>query len=315
MRARALGRAIQALRAERGMKRRQLAATSGISYPYLAEIEKGRKQPSSQTMSGIASALHVPVSELWLRTETLAEGMTDPPVLRAAALSARRFDEPLALEKRRRFALQRARSAEAAGRMDEDVFTVLLVNDHTLFRLGAREALESGGLARVVGEARGVGEAIRVVSEVVPNVVVIDEHLPDGDALDVVRRLAEAFPQVRCVVLSELDEPEQVVAAVQAGATGYVLKEATRDEFVTAVRRAARGESAFSPSVAMALAAKLRSEDAGAHGGLTARENELLGRVEAGETLEQIAGHLQISPETARNLLENVFAKMRRLPR
>lgn len=294
------------------MKRRQLAAAAGISYPYLAEIEKGRKQPSSQTMSGIAAALRVPVSDLWLRTETLAEGWSAPPVQAVAAPAAMSLEEPLALGMRRRLVQERVGRGGDIGRVDEEVFTVLLVDDHTLFRLGAREALEGSGSARVVGEATGVAEAIRAVSDVVPNVVVIDEHLPDGDAVDVVRRLAEAFPQVRCVVLSEVDDSERAVAAVQAGATGYVLKEATRDDFVAAVRRAARGESAFSPSVVMRLASELRREDVGAHGALTARENQLLERVQAGETLEQIAEHLQISPETARNHLENIFAKMRR---
>jgi DNA-binding SARP family transcriptional activator len=132
---------------------------------------------------------------------------------------------------------------------------VVLVDDHPMFRAGLRVALETGTGIEVVAEAGGVDEALGTVARTAPDVVLMDLHLPDGSGVAVTRQLAARCPGVAVLAMTMSEEDEMIVTALAAGARGYLVKSAGRDEIVAAVRAVASGGSVFSPLVAARLAA------------------------------------------------------------
>ncbi len=125
---------------------------------------------------------------------------------------------------------------------------VFIVDDHGLFRSGVRSEL--GDQVDVVGEADDVAPAITLIAEYLPDVVLLDVHLPGGGGQDVVTATKAAHPQVRFLALSASDAPEDVIAVIRAGARGYVTKTISGAELVDAVRRVAAGDAVFSPRLA-----------------------------------------------------------------
>ena len=125
---------------------------------------------------------------------------------------------------------------------------VVIVDDHGLFRSGVRSEL--GDQVEVVGEADDVTPAIAVISECLPDVVLLDVHLPGGGGQAVVAALRASQPQVRFLALSASDAPEDVIAVIRAGARGYVTKTISGPDLVDAVRRVAGGDTVFSPRLA-----------------------------------------------------------------
>ena len=125
---------------------------------------------------------------------------------------------------------------------------VVVVDDHALFRKGV--IAELAGHAEVVGQAGDVDEAVAVVTATVPDVVLLDVHLPGGDGHAVVAAVLEVLPEVRFLALSVSDEPDDVISLVRAGARGYVTKHISADELVDAVVRVADGDAVFSPRLA-----------------------------------------------------------------
>ena len=131
-----------------------------------------------------------------------------------------------------------------------DAISVVLVDDHPVWRDGVRADLTSSGTAEVVGEAADGGEAIDVVLATMPDVVLMDLQLPTVSGAEATRRIVEEAPHVRVLVLSASAEEADVLEAVKAGAAGYLLKSSTSDELVAAVRRVHSGEPVFTPSLA-----------------------------------------------------------------
>lgn len=190
---------------------------------------------------------------------------------------------------------------------------VMVVDDHPMWRDGvARDLAEAGyEVVAAVGEGR---QAVRVAGAVLPDVVVLDLHLPDMPGFEVAARLAQVEPAPRVLVLSASAEQEDVLKAVKAGASGYLVKSAGREEFLDAVRRTADGDAVFTPGLAGLVLGEYRrlaTQPEPAEGPrLTERETEVLRLVAKGLSYRQIAERLVLSHRTVQNHVQNTLGKL-----
>lgn len=182
---------------------------------------------------------------------------------------------------------------------------VVIVDDHPVVRDGLRGMLAGAGDVEVVGEAADGAEAVAVVRAVAPDVVLMDLRMPGVDGVTAIGRL-RGFP-TRVLVLTTYDTDSDVLPAIKAGATGYLLKDTPRDELFRAVRSAARGEAVLSPSVATRLVGQVRTPAAEP---LSDREVEVLGLIARGCTNREAAAKLFISEATVKTHLVHVYAKL-----
>lgn len=171
--------------------------------------------------------------------------------------------------------------------------SVLLVDDHSLVRLGFRRMLEDAPDLRVVGEATDGEEAVRLAEELRPRVIVMDCALPGVSGLVATRRILEKLPDTAVLMLSMHSEDTLVKQALQAGARGYILKSAVDMELVTAVRNVAAGQTVLDPQVARPAALKGERDY-----GLTTRELEILQLIVDGKSNKEIATQLDLSANT-----------------
>jgi DNA-binding NarL/FixJ family response regulator len=192
---------------------------------------------------------------------------------------------------------------------------VMVVDDHPMWRHGVARDLDEAGyeVVATTGEGR---QAVRLAPAARPDVIVLDLQLPDISGVEVVRGLAAVLPAVRVLMLSASGEQRDVLEAVKAGATGYLLKSAAPAEFVEAVRRTAAGEPVFTPSLAglvlgeyRRLAAQPKADDGDAPR-LTDRETEVLRLVAKGLSYKQIAERLGVSHRTVQNHVQNTLNKL-----
>jgi DNA-binding NarL/FixJ family response regulator len=193
---------------------------------------------------------------------------------------------------------------------------VVLVDDHRLFRSGVRAELD--GLVDVVGEAETVDQAVALVHEQRPDVVLLDVHLPDGGGVEVLRRSAQLGTRSRFLALSVSDAAEDVIAVIRAGARGYVTKSIAPTELADAVRRVHDGDAVFSPRLAgfvldafasgpAAPEAPSRDDDLDR---LTPREQEVLRLLARGYLYKEIALRLSISGKTVEAHVSAVLRKL-----
>jgi len=171
--------------------------------------------------------------------------------------------------------------------------TVLLVDDHALVRRGFRRMLEDDPEIAVVGEASDGQEAVRLALELAPKVIVMDCALPEFSGIEAARRILKEKPQAEILMLSMHSEETLVRQALEAGARGYVLKNAMDLDLVSAVKKVAEGKSVIDPQVSKPAALK---GERGA--GLTARELEILQHIVAGKSNKEIAADLNLSSNT-----------------
>ena len=189
---------------------------------------------------------------------------------------------------------------------------VVLVDDHELFRAGVRGEL--GERVAIVGEAGSVAEAVPVVRETDPDVVLLDVHLPDGGGEAVIAQIAPERPGVRFLALSVSDAAEDVIGVIRAGARGYVTKTISPDELADAVVRVAEGDAVFSPRLAGfvldAFRAGERVQSDAELDELTAREREVLQLIARGYRYKEIAARLHLSVKTVESHVSNVLRKL-----
>ena len=190
--------------------------------------------------------------------------------------------------------------------MTADV-SLVLVDDHPLVRSGLRALLESEPDLRVVGEAGDGVEAIDVVLRVRPDLVLMDLQMPRMGGVASIRAILEAWPDARVLVLTTYDTDEAILTAVEAGASGYLLKDADTEVLADGVRRAAAGDTVLSPPVARRLVDRVRQPDALA---LSVRELEVLREVARGASNADIAARLHISAATVKTHLLHIYDKL-----
>lgn len=184
---------------------------------------------------------------------------------------------------------------------------LLLVDDHPVVRDGLRGMFAGDPDIEIVGEAADGSEAVALAAELEPDVILMDLHMPVMDGVSAIRQLVEQGSASRILVLTTYDQDSYVLPAIEAGATGYLLKDAPRDELLRAVRAVASGDSALSPSVASRLVEQMRNP---APDVLTERELEILALVAAGTTNRAIARTLFISEATVKTHLLHIYEKL-----
>jgi DNA-binding NarL/FixJ family response regulator len=189
-----------------------------------------------------------------------------------------------------------------------DPIKLLIADDHPVVRDGLSSMFARDPEFAVVGEAADGAEAVRLAEALGPDVILMDLRMAGMDGVTAIGELARRGVPARVLVLTTYDTDSHVLPAIEAGATGYLLKDAPRDELLRAVRSAARGEVALSPSVAARLMNRLRAPAPA--GPLSRRELEVLGLVASGHTNREAAARLFITEATVKTHLINIYAKL-----
>jgi NarL family two-component system response regulator LiaR len=194
---------------------------------------------------------------------------------------------------------------------ESDRVRIVLADDHPVVRQGLRAFLETQPEVEILGEAADGEEAVREVERLLPDVVLMDIVMPKVDGIEAIRRIRAISPSTQAIVLTSFADDEKIVAAVRAGAAGYLLKDARPQELINAIRAVARGEALLAPSVAARLMRELSrpSEDAAATI-LTARELEVLRLIASGRSNKEIAADLVLSEKTVKTHVSNILAKL-----
>lgn len=189
----------------------------------------------------------------------------------------------------------------------------LIVDDHPVTREGLRTALElSEDAVVVVGEAASGEEAVEQARQLTPDVVFMDVRMPGMDGIEATRRIREAAPSTK-VILITIDESRGAISeAIQAGVSGYLLKDASPDALVDAAKNAVQGNAVIHPQLTKTFIEEVRLVEPSEGGGtpLSKREREILQKVADGSTTRQVANELGISPHTVKTHLERIFEKL-----
>ncbi|MBW8795965.1 MAG: response regulator transcription factor [Streptomyces sp.] len=192
----------------------------------------------------------------------------------------------------------------------EPPISLLIVDDHPVVRDGLRGMFESAAGFTVLGEASDGAEAVTLAGTLDPDVILMDLRMPGGGGVDAIRELTRQGARAQVLVLTTYDTDSDTLPAIEAGATGYLLKDAPREELFTAVRAAAQGRTVLSPAVASRLVSAVRTPTAPANEPLSAREREVLTLVARGTSNREIARELFISEATVKTHLTHLYAKL-----
>lgn len=189
--------------------------------------------------------------------------------------------------------------------------SVFILDDHELVRRGLQDLLEGQGFA-VVGSTGSAVEAARRIPALQPDVSVLDARLPDGTGIEVCRDVRSVDPGLHCLILTSYDDEQALRGAVLAGAAGYVLKEIGGTDLVTAIRRAARGESLFDADLKSRIVQGLAEPERGDPrvASLTAQERRVLVLIGQGLTNRQIGQELFLAEKTVKNYVSSLLAKL-----
>jgi DNA-binding NarL/FixJ family response regulator len=190
--------------------------------------------------------------------------------------------------------------------------TILIADDHTLMREGTRQLLHNESDLRVVGEAENGEQAVTLAEQLLPNVVLLDMRLPVLNGIEATKRIVETHPDIRVLIVSAYDDEDYVMASLQAGASGYLLKTVPAQELIDAIRSVWRGNTVLQSSVSRKLGQRWTSGTVGARHtlSLTVRELEVLRLIARGLQNKQIATQLGISLRTVEGHLNNIFSKL-----
>jgi DNA-binding NarL/FixJ family response regulator len=184
---------------------------------------------------------------------------------------------------------------------------ILMADDHPVVRAGIRGMLETQPEFQVIAEAENGREAFEQIAKLKPDVVLMDLRMPEMDGVEAIGKIKEKYPDINILVLTTYDTDADIVRAVEAGATGYLLKDAPREELFRAVRGTAKGETVLAPVVAARLMGKVRD-----HGdqALSAREIDVLLLVARGASNQDVAEKLHVSTATVKSHLIQIYQKM-----
>jgi DNA-binding NarL/FixJ family response regulator len=199
-----------------------------------------------------------------------------------------------------------------------DQLTVLIADDHPVFRKGLKTLLATIPNVSLAGEASTGDEALRLAGQLQPDVILMDLHMPGAGGLAAIRKILQTSPHIRILVVTMFQDDDSVFAAMRAGARGYVLKGAGKEDVLRAIEAVARGEALFGPAIAQRLVAFFgalgRTAGVGpplAFPELTEREREVLHLIAQGINNSGIAERLSLSPKTVGNHISNIFNKLR----
>ena len=194
-----------------------------------------------------------------------------------------------------------------------ELVSVVIVDDHEVVRKGIRAYLESTSEFRVVGEAASGREALQLVADQVPDVVLMDLIMPDMDGIKTTREIKKISPRSQVVVLTSFHEDIHIFPALKAGAISYILKDVKMEDLAAALQRAARREVTFHPLVAERVLRSIRGDDPDdelLYAELTERELEILKLIANAQTNSQIAERLVISEYTVKGYVSNILSKL-----
>ena len=187
------------------------------------------------------------------------------------------------------------------------MITVVLADDHPVVREGLRGMLDAESDLTVIGEAGSGGEAVAVAAALLPDVILMDLRMPGMDGVAATERIMAESPNAKVLVVTTYESDADILRAVEAGASGYLLKDASRAELADGVRAAARGETVLAPAVAGAL---VRNSRKPLQVNLSARETEVLALVATGSTNADIGRALHIGEATVKTHLIRIFGKL-----
>jgi two-component system, NarL family, response regulator LiaR len=191
--------------------------------------------------------------------------------------------------------------------------TVLIVDDHSVVRAGIRNYLTTQADMQVIGEAASGAEAVRMATELIPDVALMDLSMPEMDGLEATRRIREVSPRTHVVVLTSFHDDAHIFPAIRAGALSYLLKDIGPEELAAAVRAAAVGEAVLHPRVAARVMQEMQGcagNEEDSIGQLSPREREVLQQIAEGLSNRQIAEKLVISEKTVKGHVSNILAKL-----
>ena len=195
-----------------------------------------------------------------------------------------------------------------------EALRVLIADDHPLFRHGIAALLQAATGFAIVGEATSGEEAVALAEQAQPDVILMDIHMPGLNGIEATRRILHTSPHIRILIVTMSEDDASMFAAMRAGARGYVLKDAQKEDMLRALRAVGRGEAIFSPAVATRLidffATPRPTIPPQAFPELTDREREILDLIAQGRSNPEIAAQLVLSPNTVRNYVSNIFSKL-----
>ena len=191
---------------------------------------------------------------------------------------------------------------------------IVIADDHVFFRDGVRTLLEAAPDLELVGEAGTGDEAIALAARLQPDVILMDIQMPVTNGIEATRRIVQASPHIRVLMVTMFEDDQSIFTAMRAGARGYLLKGAQYDEMLRAIRAVGNGEAIFSPSIAVRFLdyfGSMRPATAPAvFPELSEREREILGLIAQGCKNAEIADRLVLTPKTVRNYVSNILSKL-----
>jgi two-component system response regulator DevR len=200
------------------------------------------------------------------------------------------------------------------GDKENEKLRVLLVDDHEVVRLGLLTLLEDVSWVEVMGEAGSASEAVSAVAELSPDVVIMDIRMPGGSGLEACQQITKQWPQVKVIMLTSYADDDLIFRALQAGASGYVLKQVGNRSLIDALGAVRRGEALLDPAVTQKVISRVREAErarqAAAFRELSDREMEILAQVARGKSNAQIAGSLSLAEKTVRNHVSAILLKL-----
>ncbi len=191
---------------------------------------------------------------------------------------------------------------------------VLIADDHPVFRHGIRALLEASGDIAIVGEATTGDEVMALAEQTHPDVILMDLRMPGVNGIEATRRILRMLPQVRVLVVTMFEDDSSVFAAMRAGARGYILKDATNEDILQAIKTVGNGGAIFSPAIATRLRSFFTQPQFALpktiFPELTDREREILDLLARGQSTTQVAMRLSLSGKTISNYISNILTKL-----